>query len=107
MADLSFDCKVVHIPHAQNYVLKMVALEFIVTAKTPKWYMYHPHRITPTQLSLNALSLYATIVTLAALPFECKVVHIHVPPPRRNSVGWYMYHFGVSEVKPYFNHPIS
>ena len=58
---------------------RMVALEFIVTAQTPNWYMYHPHRITPTKLSLTALSLYATIVTLAALSFECKVVHI--PPP--------------------------
>ena len=62
---------------------RMVALEFIVSAKTPKWYMYHPHIITPTKLSLTALSLYPSIVTLAALSFECKVLYI--PPLRIKS----------------------
>ena len=35
-----------------------------------------PHRIMPTKLSLIEVSLYATIVTLAALSFESKLVHI-------------------------------
>ena len=63
----------------------MVALELIVTAQTPKWYMYHLNRITTTKLPLIALSQYATIVTLAALSFECKVVHI--PPLRIKSLN--------------------
>ena len=83
LADLSFDCKVVHIPHAQNYVLKDGCIRIYCNCKDSKVVHVPPHRITPTKLSLTALSLYATFVTLAALSFECKVVHI--PPLRIKS----------------------